>query len=181
MPADATAKKHAKRVYTDDDLGPPSGGDDLPPESLRVNNMAAYFLPKDPMTAKQLATLQQYADSQAAFDRVQSIDYIGKAYLGANDVPFHGRDDWNRRAVDTWNDIVKTISDFAEKLRAIRAEDAALLAQTQYSPRDLSQLKEQRLRLIEEWEPARNAVNHFIALEEEAKQKAAEWKKYNSK
>jgi hypothetical protein len=37
------------------------------------------------------------------------------------------------------------------------------------------------MKLIEDWEPAKKAVNHFIVLENEAKDKAAEWKKYNAK
>ena len=173
-------KKHARHVYTDDDFGSPSS-DDLPPGSIRANNMAAYYLPKDPMTAQQLASLQQYADSQAAHNRVQSIESVAKLYLRDDDVPFHGRDDWNRKAFDTWTNIWKAIDDFAQKLRTVRSQDAALLAQSQYSPRDIAQLQEQRSRLILEWEPAEKAVNHFIALEDEAKQKAAEWRKYNSK
>jgi hypothetical protein len=173
-------KKHAKHVYTDDDFGSPSA-DDLPAGSIHANNMAAYYLPKDPMTAQQLASLQQYADAQAAYNRVQSIESIAKLYLRDDDVPFHGRDDWNRRAFDTWTDIWKAIDDFAQKLRAVRSQDSALLAQPQSSPRDIAQLQEQRIRLIQEWEPAEKAVNHFIALEDEAKQKAAEWRKYNSK
>jgi hypothetical protein len=173
-------KKHAKHVYTDDDFASPAS-DDLPAGSIRANNMAAYYLPKDPMTAPQLASLQQYVDSQAAHNRVQSIESISGLYLRDDDVPFHRRDDWNRRAFDTWTDIWKAIDDFAQKLRTVRSQDAALLAQSQYSPRDIAQLQEQRIRLIQEWEPAEKAVNHFIALEDEAKQKAAEWRKYNSK
>jgi len=173
-------KKHAKHVYTDDDFGSPAS-DDLPAGSIHANNMAAYYLPKDLMTAQQLASLQQYADAQAAHNRVQSIESIAKLYLRDDDVPFRGRDEWNRKAFDTWTDIWKAIDDFAQKLRTVRSQDAALLAQSQYSPRDIAQLQEQRTRLIQEWEPAEKAVNHFIALEDEAQQKAAEWRKYNSK
>ena len=179
-PAPPPKEKHAKHVYTDDDFSSPAS-DDLPAGSIRANNMAAYYLPKDLMTAKQLASLQQYADAQAAFNRVQSIEAIAKSYLRDADVPFHGRDDWNRRAFDTWTDIWKAIDEFAQKLRAVRSQDAALLAQSQYSPRDIAQLQDQRTRLIQAWEPAEKAVNHFIVLEDEAKQKAAEWRKYNSK
>ncbi len=178
--APAPEKKHAKHVYTDDDFGSPST-DDLPAGSIHASNMAAYYLPKDPMTAKQLASLQQYADAQAAHNRVQSIESTAKLYLRDDDVPFHGRDDWNRRAFDTWTDIWKAIDDFAQKLRTVRSQDVALLAQSQYSPRDIAQLQEQRTRLIQEWEPVEKVVSHFITLEDEAKQKAAEWRKYNSK
>jgi hypothetical protein len=173
-------KKRAKHVYTDDDFGAPPS-DDLPPGTIGANNMAQYYLPKDPMTAKQLAALQQYANSQAGFDRSQSIAAISKLYLRDDDVPFRGRDDWNRRAFDAWTDIVKALSDFAQKLQAMRSQDAALLAQAQPSPQDVAQLHEQRIKLIEEWAPANKAVNHFIILENEAKDKAAEWKKYNAK
>jgi hypothetical protein len=180
IPGAPQEKKRAKHVYTDDDFAAPAS-DDLPPGTLGANNMAEYYLPKDPMTAKQLAALQQYANSQAAFDRSQSIAAISKLYLRDDDVPFRGRDDWNRRAFDAWTDIVKALSDFAQKLQALRTQDAAIVAQAQPTPQDLAQLHEQRVKLIEEWEPAKKAVNHFIVLENEAKDTAAEWKKYNAK
>jgi len=101
--------------------------------------------------------------------------------LRDDDVPFRGRDDWNRRAFDAWTEIAKALSDFAQKLQALRTQDAAILAQAQPSPQDLAQLHAQRMKLIEDWEPAKKAVNHFIVLENEAKDKAAEWKKYNAK
>jgi hypothetical protein len=173
-------KKHAKRVYTDDDFAAPPA-DDLPPGTIGATNMAASYLPKDPMTAKQLAELQQYASSQAAFERSQSIATIAKLYLRDDDVPFRGRDDWNHRAADVWTDIIKAISEFAQKLQVMRAADAAMLAQKELSPQEVAQLHEQRMKLIEDWEPALKAVNHFIVLENEAKDKAAEWKKYNAK
>jgi hypothetical protein len=180
VPAAPQEKKRAKHVYTDDDFAAPPG-DDLPPGTIGANNMAEYYLPKDPMTAKQLAALQQFANSQAAFDRSQSIVAISKLYLRDDDVPFRGRDDWSRRAFDAWTDIVKALSEFAQELQALRTQDAAIFAATQPSPQDLAQLHEQRTKLIEEWEPAKKAVNHFIVLENEAKDKAAEWKKYNAK
>ena len=181
-PAPAPQTKHAKHVYTDDDFAaPPGSSDTLPPGVMRANNMAASFLPKDPMTAKQLAQLQQYANSQAAHNRTQSIDAIAKAYLRDDDVPFRGRDDWNRRAFDTWTEIAKAISDFAQRLQAVRTADAAMLAQKELSPQEVAQLHEQRMRLIEDWEPALKAVNHFIVLQNEARDKAAEWRKYNVK
>lgn len=179
-PAVPQEKKRAQHVYTDDDFAAPPG-DDLPPGTIGANNMAEYYLPKDPMTAKQLAALQQFANSQAAFDRSQSIAAISKLYLRDDDVAFRGRDDWNHRAFDAWTDIVKALSEFAQKLQALRTQDAAILAQVQPSPQDLAQLHEQRMKLIEEWEPAKKAVNHFIVLENEAKDKGAEWKKYNAK
>ncbi len=149
-PAPSQQTKHAKHVYTDDDFSaPPGSGDTLPPGVMGANNMAASFLPKDPMTAKQLADLQQYANAQAAHNRTQSIESISKAYLRADDVPFRGRDDWNRRAFDAWTDIVKTISDFAQKLQTVRAADAAMLAQKELSPQEVAQLHEQRMKLIE--------------------------------
>lgn len=180
VPAAPQEKKHAKHVYTDDDFAAPAS-DALPPGVTGANNMAAYFLPKDPMTAKQLAELQQYANSQAAFDRTRSIDAIAKLYLRDDDVAFRGRDDWNRRAFDAWTDIVKTISDFAQKLQVVRSADAAMLAQKELAPQEVAQLHEQRVNLIQQWEPALKAVNRFIVLESEAKDKAAEWKKYNAK
>ena len=180
IPAAPQEKKRAKHVYTDDDFAAPQS-DELPPGTIGVNNMAEYYLPKDPMTAKQLAALQQFANSQAAFDRSQPIAAISKLYLRDDDVPFRGRDDWNRRAFDAWTDIVKALSEFAQKLQALRTQDAAVLAEKQPSPQDVAQLHEQRMKLIEDWEPARKAVNHFIVLENEAKDKAAEWKKYNAK
>jgi hypothetical protein len=180
IPGAPQEKKRAKHVYTDDDFAAPAS-DDLPPGTLGANNMAEYYLPKDPMTAKQLAALQQYANSQAAFDRSQSIAAISKLYLRDDDVPFRGRDDWNRRAFEAWTEIVKALSDFAQKLQALRTQDAAILAQAQPTPQDLAQLHEQRVQLIEEWEPAKKAVNHFIVLENEAKDTAAEWKKDNAK
>jgi hypothetical protein len=180
IPAAPQEKKRAKHVYTDDDFAAPPS-DELPPGTLGANNMAEYYLPKDPMTAKQLAALQQYVNSQAAFDRSQSIAAISKLYLRDDDVPFRGRDDWNRRAFDAWTEIAKALSDFAQKLQALRTQDAAILAQAQPSPQDLAQLHAQRMKLIEDWEPAKKAVNHFIVLENEAKDKAAEWKKYNAK
>src|SRR5277367_3414299 len=131
-PAAPQEKKRAKHVYTDDDFAAPPS-DDLPPGTIGVNNMAEYYLPKDPMTAKQLAALQQFANSQAAFDRSQPIAAISKLYLRDDDVPFRGRDDWNRRAFDTWTDIVKALSEFAQKLQALRTQDAAVLAETQPS------------------------------------------------
>jgi hypothetical protein len=139
IPAAPQEKKRAKHVYTDDDFGAPPS-DDLPPGTIGANNMAEYYLPKDPMTAKQLAALQQFANSQAAFDRSQPSAAISKLYLRDDDVPFRGRDDWNRRAFDAWTDIVEALSDFAQKLQALRTQDAAILAQTQPSPRDLAQL-----------------------------------------
>jgi hypothetical protein len=181
-PPAAQEKKHAKHVYTDDDFAASSSpSDQLPPGVIGANNMAASFLPKDPMTAKQLAELQQYANSQAAFERSQSIATIAKLYLRDDDVPFRGRDDWNHRAFDAWTDIVKTISDFAQKLQAVRTADAAMLAQKELSPQEVAQLHEQRANLIEQWEPALKAVNHFIVLQNEAKDKAAEWRKYTAK
>jgi hypothetical protein len=179
-PAPSQEKKHAKHVYTDDDFAAPPT-ESLPPGVLGANNMAASFLPKDPMTAKQLADLQQYANLQAAHNRTQSIEAVAKLYLRDDDVPFRGRDDWNRRASDAWAEIVKAISDFAQKLQAVRTADAAMLAQKEMSPQDVAQLHDQRMNLIEQWEPAEKAVNHFIVLQNEAKDKAAEWKKYNAK
>jgi hypothetical protein len=179
-PAASQEKKHAKHVYTDDDFAAPAS-DDLPPGVIGANNMAAFYLPKDPMTSKQLATLQQYADSQAAHDRTQSIAAIAKLYLRDDDVPFRSRDDWNRRAFDAWTDIVKTISDFAQKLRLERAATAPMLGGKELSPQEVAQLHEQRMRLIADWEPALKSVNRFIVLQNEAKDKAAEWKKYNAK
>lgn len=179
-PATPQEKKHAKHVYTDDDFGA-SFGDDLPPGSIRANNMAAYYLPNDPMTAQQLASLQQYVSSQVAFNRAQSIASIAKLYLRDDDVPFHGRDDWDRRAFDTWTEIWKVMADFGQRLQAVRVADAALLAEPQHTPRELAHLREQRTQLIAEWGLGEKAVNHFIALEHEANQKAAEWRKYNSR
>jgi hypothetical protein len=56
-----------------------------------------------------------------------------------------------------------------------------MLGGKELSTQEVAQLHEQRMRLIAGWEPALKSVNRFIVLQNEAKDKAAEWKKYNAK
>ncbi len=177
-PGSAPEKKHAKHVYTDDDFSSPAG-EDLPAGTQGDYNMAQTFLPKDPMTAKQLASLQNYVLAQVGNNRMQTKTQISKLYLRDDDVPFHGRDDWDNRMFGVWTDLWKAMEDFSQKLSAIRSQDAAVLTQSQLSPQDLAKLQEDRKQLIADWEPARKFSNRFIVLQHEASEKAAEYRKYN--
>jgi hypothetical protein len=182
IPATATAtpteKKHAKHVYTDDDFSSPSGDDS--PSGPMPNNVVQTFLPKDPMTAKQLADLQRLITLEVTFNRAQTKESIAKLYLRTDDVAFRGRDEFDQNMFEVWTEVWKSMEEYTHKLAEVQRADAALFAQGQLGPGDLAQLQEQRKQLIEEWGPSLKLLSRFSGLQLEASEKAAEWRKYNS-
>ncbi len=179
-PAPSTAKKHAKHVYTDDDFGSPSAA--ALPEGVTpaFNIVEKNFLTTDPMTAKQLDALLAFVLGQVTDNRNETKEHIAKLYLLYGDnVPFQGRDDWDRRMFDVWTALWKSMDDYSHKAEAIRIQDDPILAKSQPSERDLSQLQTDRKALIEAWEPSRKLIDRFNVLHHEASEKAAEWRKAN--
>jgi hypothetical protein len=179
-PAPDAAKKHAKHVYTDDDFSSPSSADVLPAGMVPAFNVVEKnFLTTEPMTAQQLDKLMAYVLPQVANNRAQTKVNIAQLYLRDDNVPFTGRDDWDRRMFDIWTDLWKSMDDFSRKLQSIRNQDAPILSKSQPTDRDLSQLRDDRKALIEAWEPTRKLVDRFAVLKREASEKAAEWRQAN--
>jgi hypothetical protein len=178
-PAPEAAKKHAKHVYTDDDFASPSA--DALPEGMMpaFNVVEKNFLPSEPMTAKQLDNLLAFVLGQVTNNRAQTKEHIAQLYLRDDNVPFDGRDDWDRRMFEVWTALWHSMDDFSHKLESIRIQDNPILSESQPTVRDLSQLRDDRKTLIEAWEPSRKLVDQFAVLKHEASEKAAEWRKAN--
>lgn len=173
-----TEKKHAKHVFTDDDFAPPPSAGS-PAGSIHTGNTAASFLPRDPMSAKELASYKAYLDGQIGYHRIQTAASVSKLYLGADDVPFRGREDWNRRMMDCYNSITKALEDSRVQEEAVRREDAAILAMVPalLAPNDIVKLQQDRRRLLQSFEPVVAADDRFMTLKEEAAELATEWRK----